>query len=211
MHHVMFDIDGTLIQSYNLDSDCFVSAVKEVTGLIIDSDWAQYQHVTDAGILNEIIATNKLCDGADIHRKVKAAFVEKITQQIKRHPVQEIPGASSILALLNSMDNVVVSVATGGWYESAILKLRSAGMNLSGLTIASSNDHYERAEIMRTAASRITGNTAIPCTYFGDGCWDRDASLKLGYKFVLVGDRFKHDCSIGNFNSHSDVMACIGL
>ena len=49
----MFDIDETLIKSYNFDSECFVEAIKETTGIEIDSDWKNYKHVTDTGILNE--------------------------------------------------------------------------------------------------------------------------------------------------------------
>lgn len=49
----MFDIDGTLIESDDFDSECFTEAVKEVTGFDIDTDWSRYEHVTDAGILNE--------------------------------------------------------------------------------------------------------------------------------------------------------------
>ena len=32
-HHVMLDIDGTLLQSYAMDEQCFVDAVRETTGL----------------------------------------------------------------------------------------------------------------------------------------------------------------------------------
>ena len=39
MKHVMFDVDGTLIQSYGFDETCFVAAVKEVTGVDLVSDW----------------------------------------------------------------------------------------------------------------------------------------------------------------------------
>jgi beta-phosphoglucomutase-like phosphatase (HAD superfamily) len=34
----MFDIDGTLIESADFDSECFTEAVKEVTGFDIDTD-----------------------------------------------------------------------------------------------------------------------------------------------------------------------------
>ena len=60
MHHVMFDIDGTLVRSYDLDSICYIDAVREVTGICVDPDWSKYRHVTDAGILEEIIEVNGL-------------------------------------------------------------------------------------------------------------------------------------------------------
>mgnify|MGYP001318580333 CR=1 FL=1 len=46
-HHVMLDIDGTLLQSYAMDEQCFVDAVRETTGLEISKDWRSYPFVVD--------------------------------------------------------------------------------------------------------------------------------------------------------------------
>jgi hypothetical protein len=105
----------------------------------------------------------------------------------------------------------VVSLATGGWYESAVLKLRSAGINFDGISIASSNDSSIRTEIMKIATSRTTKGNECQCTYFGDGIWDKRATEKLGYNFVLVGNKLVHKPNINNFKSQNEVMACIGL
>ncbi len=211
MHHVMFDIDGTLLQSYDFDSDCFVDAVKEVTGINVETNWSNYTHVTDSGILSEIIDSNTIPQQGEIHEQVKCVFVRKIEQSIKQNPVKEIPGAASFLALLDSMDDVVVSFATGGWYESAVLKLRSAGIDFSGIPIASANDHFARTEIMIIADSRATGNRELPWTYFGDGAWDKKACEQLGINFVLVGDKVDHHQKIENFQSVDEAMTYIGL
>ena len=60
MHLVMFDIDGTLVHSYDFDEECYVEAVEEVLGCAVNSDWSKYQHVTDSGILDEIIHNQNL-------------------------------------------------------------------------------------------------------------------------------------------------------
>ncbi|MEE8288231.1 MAG: hypothetical protein V3R25_02330, partial [Nitrosomonadaceae bacterium] len=75
----MFDIDGTLVQSSDLDDDCFIRAIEEILGIVIDEVWSNYEHVTDKGILNEIIQSKGLNDQKDeIHEKVKNTFVRKI-------------------------------------------------------------------------------------------------------------------------------------
>ena len=211
MHHVMFDIDGTLVKSYDLDSRCFIDSIKEVTGIYVDSNWSKYRHVTDSGILEEIIDVNEITNKQEIQAKVKSVFIEKLEQSIANEPVQEIPGAASFLKLLNSMGDVVVSLATGGWYESAVLKLRSAGIESSSIPFASSNDNVSRTEIMKTAVSRIANGKSYPCTYFGDGSWDKKACEQLGFNFVLVGNRLTHKPNITNFVSKDEAMACIGL
>ena len=212
LHHVMFDIDGTLVQSSDLDDDCFIRAIEEILGIVIDEVWSNYEHVTDKGILNEIIQSKGLNDQKDeIHEKVKNTFVRKIRECLEKAPAQEVPGASLFLTRLSAMNNVVISIATGGWYESAVLKLKSAGISVTNIPIASSNDHFSRTEIMKIAEAEATNSAAISNTYFGDGPWDKKACEELGYNFVLVGNRVKHDQNIENFNSANEAMAYIGL
>ena len=62
MHHVMFDVDGTLVQSYEFDEQCYLQAVEEVLGESLDSDWACYTHVTDSGILLQYLERRGLIE-----------------------------------------------------------------------------------------------------------------------------------------------------
>lgn len=210
MHHVMFDIDGTLIESCEIDSQCFIDAVKDITGLFLNSDWSEYRHVTDSGILNEIFLSSGYPNYERVKTEVKQCFLKKLEHTLARQPVKEVTGASAFLHLLQSMSNVVLSLATGGWRESAILKLESAKIDVSETPLASSNDHYSRVEIMKLAAKR-TANNQSPCTYFGDGVWDKKACSHLGYRFVLVGNKFAHNPGIMDFQSVKSALACIGL
>ena len=211
MHHVMFDIDGTLVESYELDSECFINAVKDVTGIGIDSNWSKYQHVTDSGILSEIIGLNNISNAQEVHDEVKKVFIKQLEQSIKENAFHQVPGASSFVSLLNSMSNVMVSFATGGWYESAVLKLKSAGIDFSQMPFASSNDHISRIEIMKIAAARANAGKSSSCTYFGDGSWDKEACQQLGFNFVLVGNKLEHKPSFRDFKSTNEILACIGL
>ena len=148
MLHAMFDIDGTLIESYDFDSECFSEAIKEVTGLEIDTDWARYKHVTDTGILNEFFNENSIENTNEVTESIKCKFLAKIQARIDKAPIIAIKGASKLIANLKELDDVVISFATGGWLESAVLKVESAGIDISGIPIASSNDHYSRIEIL---------------------------------------------------------------
>ncbi|MFC1653064.1 HAD family hydrolase [Planctomycetota bacterium] len=172
----MFDIDGTLVQSDAFDTHCFAGAIEEVLGLSVDSDWSKYEHVTDAGILDEIVNTNALAaEKSEIERKVKTTFICKIEEHLKQEPAQEVPGALSFLSRLALMDDFIVSIATGGWYETAMLKLSSAGFDVSGIAMATANDHVSRMEIMKIAAAKAIGNGSGRINYFGNGVWDKVA------------------------------------
>ncbi len=56
----MFDIDGTLVQSYEFDEEIYARSVEEVIGSEINRNWSEYKNVTDVGILNEIIELHGL-------------------------------------------------------------------------------------------------------------------------------------------------------
>jgi beta-phosphoglucomutase-like phosphatase (HAD superfamily) len=207
----MFDIDGTLIESYDFDSECFTEAVKEVTGLEIDTDWARYKHVTDTGILNEFFNENNIENTNEVTENIKCAFLAKIQNRIDEESINEINGASEFITKLKELDDVVISFATGGWLESAVLKLESAGIDISGIPIASSNDHHSRIEIMKIAEQRAIKESRLSFTYFGDGSWDLKACKELGVNFVLVGDKLEHNQSIKSFEQTSKAFAYIGL
>ena len=137
----MFDIDGTLLESYKVDSICFKSAVEEVTGVPIQSNWAEYQHVTDAGIIREYLDKNNIKDKNIIKTKIKEKFICKLQEAIKHTPIKEIPGANNFLKILKIKKNVTISFATRGWLESSLLKLKSAGIQTQNIYIASVLSH----------------------------------------------------------------------
>jgi phosphoglycolate phosphatase-like HAD superfamily hydrolase len=209
MLQIMFDIDGTLVQSYEQDEACYVDAVKEVLSIEINQDWESYDNVTDAGILQQVIMEQNLPNHEAIHKKVKSTFIRNIGEAIKQNPIKEVAGASDFLDYLKKQKNVSLSIATGGWYETAVLKLESAGINFDGLPIASSNDAWKRIEIMSIAANKANAETNHSFTYFGDGSWDKRACEQLGYQFILVGNKLHHHYNILDFKLADEIFNLI--
>nr|WP_251041216.1 MULTISPECIES: HAD hydrolase-like protein [unclassified Halomonas] len=208
----MFDIDGTLVESYDFDTECFQAAVEDVLGVTVDPDWSRYKHVTDSGILAELIDELGLKSDADrITAEVKEQFLSRVADYIACHDVAPISGAHEFLSQLIARKNVTVAFATGGWSESARMKLVAAGINFSSIPLASSSDHYSRTEIMRLN-ERTTGVEGFDSiTYFGDGPWDQKASKTLGYNFVLVGNRISSSQSIQDYTKADAALKYIGL
>ncbi len=200
-HHVMLDIDGTLLQSYAMDEQCFVDAVRETTGLEISTDWGSYPFVTDRGILKTFIEQQGLKYSlAELENLVKPIFIRNVQQSVKTSPTQEVSGAKKFVSYLLDSDEYVVSIATGGWGETAKIKLESAGFETEKLAIMSSNDHYSRIKIMELAKSAINQIDNYPVTYFGDAEWDLEACKELAINVVIVGGRVNHYQRIQDFN-----------
>lgn len=215
MHLILFDIDGTLADSQEFDSELFVCAVRTVLGIRIDDDWSTYRNVTDGGILDEIIDGAGLrSDRTRIHREVRDTFVRLVAEFMQEQGgrLPEIPGAQAFLADLQSRSSVAVGLATGGWEETARMKLQAAGLSADDLCLASGSDALTRVEIMQLAAKRaLNGATAGRTAYFGDGVWDKRASEALRYQFIAIGNNVEHTAQFTDFRDPAPILKALGL
>lgn len=215
MHLVMFDIDGTLVDSAGFETSLYVEAVRDVLQIEIDSDWGRYEHVSDSGILHEVLRRIGFSgDVAGCVARVQQHFIGLIRNHLRRSPdtVGEIAGARCLVERLLELPNVRVGVATGGWEPTAKLKLAHVGIDVGRLGFASSSDAIARTDIMQLAAQRAThGSAYARATYFGDGAWDRRASAALGYDFIAVGSAVPHPVTYADLRDTDTILTGLGL
>jgi phosphoglycolate phosphatase-like HAD superfamily hydrolase len=215
MHLVMFDIDGTLVDSAGFESKLYVAAVQDVLKVEIDSDWNHYEHVSDSGILAEVLR-HACRDGEleEISASVQRRFVGRVRDYLRRAPnaVREVAGAKRLVSRLCEVPDVRVGIATGGWKPTALMKLAHVGIDVGGLGFASSSDARARTEIMRLAAERaMQGRAFERATYFGDGAWDQRASADLGYDFIAVGNAVSHPVAYADLSDTDAILARLGV
>jgi beta-phosphoglucomutase-like phosphatase (HAD superfamily) len=112
----MFDIDGTLVDSAGFDSALYVEAVRSVLNIEIDSDWNNYEHVSDSGILEEVARRARLGEIQELTARVQQHFVGLVSEHLQRLPatVREIAGAKRLVERLLEVPNVRVGVAAAG-------------------------------------------------------------------------------------------------
>jgi phosphoglycolate phosphatase-like HAD superfamily hydrolase len=128
------------------------------------------------------------------------------------HAILEINGAARLLARLLDEPGVRVAVATGGWYETATLKLRYVGIDPARFALATASDAVARTAIMRLAQERASGVQAFrKVTYFGDGPWDRRASAELGYDFIAVGRGVEHSLRFDDLADHEAIVTALRI
>lgn len=188
MKAVIFDIDGTLLHSSGIDGELYGSAIRTVLGPVrLRPNWGAYTHVTDDGILKEVLLDNGLHVTESIVAEVKSAFFDSLWEHLTHHgPIPEVRGARHFVEELRRC-GIRVAYATGGWGVSARMKLQSAEFPLSGVPLVTSDDSEVRVEIMRIALRRL-GDGFEEITYYGDGAWDRAAARELGWVFEAVGE-----------------------
>ena len=188
MRAILFDIDGTLIESMAVDTELYLSSISEILGPVtVREQLNDYDHVTDSGILAQLLDDNGYSFDEQTLAAVKSVFVEKIERHIETNgPFVTIDGAIEFVTRTRAAEGRRVAIATGGWRESALLKLESAGFEIDGIPVVTSDDAASRIEIMQTALAKL-GDGFESVTYFGDAEWDRRACHSLGWDFIAVG------------------------
>ena len=194
----IFDIDGTLTQTNEVDEACFREAVAEVFRIEnVSTDWASYRYSTDSGILWQLLNEHKGREIGSIEiQEFKTAFVRKFELAYAADPksFNAVRGAKEILETLPLNSAWSVAIATGAWKESAQFKLKHSGvMSDSKVPIRFADDHFDRFEIIRKAwkdAERFYNVQKFDkVVYVGDGIWDQQAAQKLGIGFVGIDCR----------------------
>ncbi len=190
----MFDIDGTLTHTTTVDDRCYAQALTETLGLSdFSTNWAEYPNVTDSGIVACLIERmrGRPAEEAEIHI-VRDRFVELVRQELAGGQTRlALNGAPDMLGRLAAHREVEVAIATGGWRETAELKLQLAGLPTEGIPLATACDAQAREEIMQIALRRAAAS-AYPrpigsVLYVGDAVWDVKASRACGFSFLGVG------------------------
>jgi phosphoglycolate phosphatase-like HAD superfamily hydrolase len=186
---IIFDIDGTLVDSSAFEDRLYKAAVRDVLGDVsIRSDWNEYEHVTDAGIVREICRDNGI-EAGDCERHVRERFGALVAEHLRGNPCPAVRGAIDFFESLRADPAFGVGIATGGWGHTARLKLSAAGFAIDGVPLASSDDGHERVRIMASCRACLPG--ADDTIYVGDREWDKRASERLGWRFIGVGERVR--------------------
>jgi phosphoglycolate phosphatase-like HAD superfamily hydrolase len=186
-----------------------------VTGVVLDQRWGRYEHVSDSGILEQVLRDERFDRDRDVlAARVQEQFVGRVRDYLdsEANAVREIVGAKALIERLRALPNVRVAVATGGWERTARMKLEHVGIDVDRLGFASSSDAPARTQIMRLAGERaLRGVLPKRATYFGDGPWDRQASTELGYDFIAVGRGVSHPVAFDDFSDSDAILERLDL
>ena len=192
---VVFDVDGTLTLTMDLDTELYVEAVKQALDIgEVDTDWSTYRNVTDAGVTAEIIERRfgRPTQPSEI-QAVRDRFLALIGSALStgRERCQPVPGAAQMLSVLRAHPDFECAVATGAWRASALLKTRCAGLAIEDLPLVTADDSPRREEILERAVERARSTYRLSeradAIYVGDGVWDVRAAQAAGLAFLGVG------------------------
>ncbi len=197
---IIFDIDGTLLYSNKVDSECFAAVYESQFGKPFPTiDWRQYPHVTDHTIFNTVIQNQfgRMATLEDI-QKQRFHFVELLLKKRVETPeaFMEVPGARAAVRKLLIDENFVLGIATGGWRKPAMVKLEHLGFPIEQIYASFADDKLTREDILNESIqnARAVHQDISRVVYIGDAIWDVKTTRNMGLDFV--GIRLENDFDV---------------
>lgn len=194
---LIFDVDGTLVQSNRMDSKCFAATYQERYGRPFPTiDWTKYPHVSDTTIFKTVIREHFDRDATESEEEeFRQHFVQRIITSRKETPeaFQEVPYAKATIDRLLADKRFVVGIATGGWKAPALVKLNFVGIPVPQLIITGADGKETREQIIeetRQLAHQQHGNFD-KTIYIGDAIWDYTTTKNMN--IPLIGIRRRGD------------------
>jgi phosphoglycolate phosphatase len=195
MRLVLFDIDGTLLNSEGLGRASMQKALTTVFGSPGDPSY-RYDGKTDKQIVRDTMRLEGHSDeaiDAGMERLIDL-YVVGLQEGVKsgKFKVHPLPGVLEILDALEARDDVVLGLLTGNIAPGARIKLRAAGIDPNRFRVnAFGSDHEHRPELPAIAQRRASETLGLKfagekLVVIGDTPSDIECGRSLGARSIGV-------------------------
>lgn len=193
---VLFDIDGTLLQSASAGRRAIQAAFAEEFPDTTFFEAVRFDGKTDPQIVRELYHAAGAPERATAERT--EALLDRYVLHLERelgergHLVQTLPGITDLLAALEARGDVLVGLLTGNIVPGARLKLAAAGLAFDRFALgAYGSDSGYRPDLPPIAAARAeaflghvpTGHDVV---ILGDTPADVTCGASIGARAVAV-------------------------
>ncbi len=120
---ILFDIDGTLIESGGAGGKALLKALQAEFG-VQDAKPVHLHGRTDLGILNELLALNRVTPNAENFSQLCERYFEILPAELHLQAGRVLPGVREILHSLVGRPECLIGLLTGNLARSAQLKLQ---------------------------------------------------------------------------------------
>jgi len=195
MRLVLFDIDGTLLNSGGMGRVAMQRALDQVFGSPGNPSY-RYDGKTDKQIVRDVMRLEGHSDAhidSQMHKLIEL-YLEGLREGAKsgKFNVRPLDGVVDILAALEKRDDVILGLLTGNVEAGARIKLNAAGIDPDRFRVnAFGSDHEHRPELPAIAQRRagetlgldIAGDRLV---VIGDTPADIECGRSIGAKAIGV-------------------------
>lgn len=185
---IIWDIDGTLLNTGGVGVAPFQTAIREITGLELDLDRKRFSGLTDFAIAEAMLrAANYRDTSMTVVERVLIRYVQLLEEALERSPAKPIGNISKVLEQCAQSEKFQNYIGTGNFGAGAVAKLQSAGLLKffdSEVIYAAALISPTREQILSNARDGVP-NDSIGIVV-GDSPHDVSASRNVGLKVICT-------------------------
>jgi phosphoglycolate phosphatase len=190
MHILLWDIDGTLVNSGGAGKAAIEGALCHEFG-VRECRHVPYSGRTDRAIGRDLFRLHELEDSAENWEKLVAAYLRRLPSTLASHTGGVLPGIAGLLKEVRAGARCALGLLTGNVREGARLKLGHYGLfehfNFGGF----GDLHFDRDEVARealeAARAHLNGTVCLEQTWvIGDTPLDVRCARAVGARVAAV-------------------------
>jgi phosphoglycolate phosphatase-like HAD superfamily hydrolase len=191
MKLMLFDIDGTLVNTNGSTRVAVEEALSDLVGQTVDTGDVHFSGKTDLQIMAEVFDANDIDADAALIREALDVYVRVAHPGMQAEDVTVLPGVRALLDHLSDRDDVRMGLVTGNVEPMAYRKLDVVGLSAYFRFGAFGCDNADRNRLPPLAINRAFEHTGIrfpgsSVTVIGDTRRDIECSRAAGARAVAV-------------------------
>lgn len=155
MNAILFDIDGTLIQTGGAGRAALDAALLDVFSIPEGTKGVTLSGRTDTGIRTEVFQKHQIEDSPENRARFLAAYLEHLPRLLVQRRGAVLPGITTLLHELSRLPNALLGLLTGNVREGARLKLEHFDLYHHFAFGGFGDDHCHRDDVARCALAAL--------------------------------------------------------
>ena len=182
---LLFDIDGTLINTEGRGAMAFNKAAETAFGVKNGTTHFNFAGATDSGLINQFLTNHNLETSRENLNQFIDAYVFWLDYFLTGSESSPYPGLESLLStLVNQNPNLTLGLLTGNARLGAEIKLRHYGIwhyfSVGGFGC----EHPDRNELAVRLVQSLGADDLTEIALVGDTLNDLNAAKAIGAKFI---------------------------
>lgn len=188
---ILFDIDGTLIDSGGSGMIALNRALEDVAGIKEGFQGINCAGKTDLQIIRETLTKHGLDFERSLVAEFRMVYLGHLQQAVARGLGHVKPGVNTLLQKLGADSQFFLGLLTGNTAEGARIKLEPFDLNAHFPTGAFGSDEEDRNRLLPLAVRRLRQSTGVSvdfsqCVVVGDTPRDVECAKAYGACSIAV-------------------------